>query len=1395
MKRQHRFMKKVVACMLTLCLCMPAQFTTKTSAADINNIGAPNYRVQKNASKTDAFVYAYNVLDYGADNTGNNDNTQIFQKLIDHTADLGGGIIYVPSGRYKITGSLRIKKGVTLRGDWTKPKAGQSLTGGTILMAYVGRGKGESSTPFMETEVEVGVMDMTIWYPEQNPNNIVEYSPTIRLGCNGYFGNEYANIKNVTLVNSYIGIWWNQSNGGASPVINGVYGTPLKKGIEIDCIADVGRIDNVSFSPDYWSGSGLANAPEKGSPFERWIYDNGIGIVMRRNDWSYACYINIEGYHVGYNTKVSTEGNGATPNGHHYKFKLKNCNIGILFETSNYVGILFNDVTAYNCETGFQVNGGTTDTIQFAKSKFTCSKYAINVDKASTTKVLLYDSTVEKGVVNMDGGTLMSTATAYNNKAPQIVIGSLGRVSLAGNTFKNEREIRNNSIYQSDLENGSVNVKSVPDFDDEKSQYQSHMPKKLDLYVVTNSPYNADNNRNHGGGNDCTNAIQSALNDASANGGGIVFLPAGHYRINGSLLIPSNVELRGATDLSTVPHGSGAILEAYGFKGNAKGTPLIRISENAGVRGIIVNYPEQTYQLDGNGEFHPVDYPATMQGMGSNIYVINTGIRAATYGLDLDTYRCDNHYVEFLAGHVNKVCVKVGNGSSNGTINNLMFNTIIYGCGQEYPKFGGFPNSPNTPAGVSNGPVYDQQLRELEFLIVGDTTNQHLYNCFPYGAYIGTKLISEGNGGPQNLSSMGLGIDGSRKSLYFGSGLTGEMDFVDNQIVSLNNDQPITRYFETEGNSNFTANFYNTDLWGYPEKAVVMNAGSGTLNLYTANFQQRGYNGALTVGEGSKVNLITSSFNTNNAAFSSGSSRVSVINTVADYTRNEANAFAENKANFSTAVAVDGNSPAMAKINRSGWVASSNVNNYMAAQSLDGDLNSQWNSSWQAPGQWYQVDMGSIQQFDTIVTTLGNTADSPGDYKVLLSNDGSNWRQVAAGQNQNIYEVGPQQARYVRIEQNSSAGKFWAIYEFYVLNSETYDVGGGEIIEPEPTTEEQTTEEITTEKETTTEAETTTASQQYKETIYGVENATVTVAELFDTAAAYHGKNVGNLHLEGASFTISSVNGGLKGGIATLLVHYASNEDNSRLGLSVNNGAQFALNFPSTGGWEAYTGTISTEINLAPGNGNTLHFTGGAGGVNVDYIAICLQNSEEEETMGQNGIVSNQLKIEGYQISYTLKGLRVISSVDEEIDGKRVVKAGNIYGLFSYGATAEDLVLGASHPYVANFEYTSDGILSPMPGMAEDTTYHSMTMIKNGTSVKAYTAEYGVRAYAILEDGSVRYSSVKTYSIYKVAAYLYENNLMSNNAGHEYLYRDILLKVNPNYKEIDYDWGNEIVKF
>lgn len=58
---------------------------------------------------------AFNVLDYGADNTGLTDTTSAIQAAIDAAAAAGGGTVYIPSGEY-LVGRVNLKTNVNILG-------------------------------------------------------------------------------------------------------------------------------------------------------------------------------------------------------------------------------------------------------------------------------------------------------------------------------------------------------------------------------------------------------------------------------------------------------------------------------------------------------------------------------------------------------------------------------------------------------------------------------------------------------------------------------------------------------------------------------------------------------------------------------------------------------------------------------------------------------------------------------------------------------------------------------------------------------------------------------------------------------------------------------------------------------------------------------------------------------------------------------------------------------------------------------------------------------------------------------------------------------------------------------------------------------------------------------
>ena len=178
---------------------------------------------------------------------------------------------------------------------------------------------------------------------------------------------------------------------------------------------------------------------------------------------------------------------------------------------------------------------------------------------------------------------------------------------------------------------------------------------------------------------------------------------------------------------------------------------------------------------------------------------------------------------------------------------------------------------------------------------------------------------------------------------------------------------------------------------------------------------------------------------------------------------------------------------------------------------------------------------------------------------------------------------------------------------------------------------------------------------------------------------------------------------------------------------------------------------------------------------------------------------SSDVKVEGYQISATLGGSRVIGSVEPKIDNMEVTGWGLVYGLAKangndMGITEADMHVGSDNPYVVSYQSTSEGTMNIQVGSSETATYFVRTMIFSSYSAASFNAEYKVRAYAILSDGSYVYGNVVGYSIYNVADRIYQNRLMNTIEGHRFLYDKILKVVSPDYKEVDYNWGSSIEK-
>lgn len=1034
------------------CVVQQALFSQSDPSAAVPKYEIPDLKYPA----ADAFVITYNILDYGADPTGSTDNAEIVQTLLDKmgaennsSGKNNGGILFFPEGKYLINKSIRLPKGVTIRGEWKAPKKGEAIVG-SIIMTDLGRGKdteinkNDEIFSLIRMEPSSCVKDLAFWYPEQKHNNITPYPPTILYGRRGHWGNDYCTVQNITLINSYDGIVFSQDGIGGAPNVYNVYGTPLRKGIEIDNIAEVGRIEGANFSPEYWAASGLPDAPANNKAFKHWMKNNATGIVMRRNDWTYTSRVNIEGYFIGFHAIVTRYGPGLSdrPNGQNYDMTYTDCKTAIYAQDPQYTGIMFHKINIIDCDYGVFIPAGAGNTVQFSDCLIKANKYAIASDGQATTRIFFNQCKVISGKVETLGGTLVLTDSDLNNETPHITLGANARGIITGNRFDGDPDIQNKSMYKCEIDHTPLNKPRIPEFPYKDPWTLKQKPDRTELYLATSEEFGAVANND---AIDNTAAIQKALDKAAADGGGIVYLPPGRYKVSGSLSIPTGVELKGAMDVSSLPTGPGSILEAYGNKDNENGEPLVKLSQGSGIRGISINYPEQKYDEllardNGGGGLTPYKYPYSIRG-NKNVYIVNVSFRSVYKGIDLFTNKCDNAYVEYVGGHFFQNGIHVGGKSENVLVRNTQCNTIAYAFGQE-SKWGSWSNS--SPNGTDNTPAYQQNSRDLEFFTLGDCKNLYLFNNFYFGCQRGCVFANEGDG-PSGIA-LGHGIDSAVKALYYEKIGEGGFDLIGSQIVSLpcqiegGGGRTAMRYIETAPEFTGESTLYSADFWGQAYYGVEI--GGGTINLHTACLSAPGSarfaqintekNGVLNLFASSVQNSSRPINNYAEAHFSAESSILSFSNL-----------------NLNECILFEHNLPNSAEINfentpnRIGWIATASKANFKANYALDGDPSTRWDTEATLLGnEWFAVDMLEPQTFNTVILDQGSSSgDYPIGYEIYTSDDGVNWGEeplvTGAGTSSattiNLPSV--QNTRYIKIVQIGQTGRYWSIHEFYIANT------------------------------------------------------------------------------------------------------------------------------------------------------------------------------------------------------------------------------------------------------------------------------------------------------------------------------------------------------------------------
>lgn len=383
------------------------------------------------------------VREFGAAGDAKTDDTAAFQLALDEVGKAGGGTVYAPTGRYLFKGSLAVPGGVTLEGSFRCVPShvglrnkGEAKPGedGTAFFVTAGRGS-EDGQPFLTLNTNSSLCGVTIYYPEQiDDSEPVAYPWTIAMR-----GKNPA-VFDVELLNPYQGI---DASKNERHNIRNITGQPLRRGIWVDAIYDIGRIENVHFNP-WWSSH---------SKVYEWQTTHGEAFIFGRADWEYVLNCFCFGYHVGYRF-VETKTGGC--NGNYLGIGADDCNRAVLVEQCAPYGLLIANAefTSFHGDdpTMIEVREANKGVVRLSNSAFwgPCNQIA---KIAGTGTVGFSECTFvqwgkqgRRAAIQASSGSVLIRGCEFLENKPHILLGEgVTRAVVTGNLFSGPAQIENHS--------------------------------------------------------------------------------------------------------------------------------------------------------------------------------------------------------------------------------------------------------------------------------------------------------------------------------------------------------------------------------------------------------------------------------------------------------------------------------------------------------------------------------------------------------------------------------------------------------------------------------------------------------------------------------------------------------------------------------------------------------------------------------------------------------------------------------------------------------------------------------------------------------------------------------------------------------------------------------------
>jgi Pectate lyase superfamily protein len=386
----------------------------------------------------------YSVLDFGAKADGKTDDTAAFQKALNSASEAGGGVVYAPRGNYFFAGHLDLPRSVTLKGVWESVPAHDGLRDngeakptddGTTFLVTENEGN-EDGVPFITMHDNSTLKGVVIFYPNQNPDGEPKPYPW-SIAMRG----KNPAVLGVELLNPYNGI---DASDNERHLIRDVQGQPLRRGIFVDQIYDIGRIEDVHFNP-WWS--------VKPHLFH-WQEQHGEAFIFARSDWQYVFNTFCYGYNIGYKFIKSDEGEC---NGNFLGIGADDCFTAVDVEASAVFGLLISngEFTSFHGPDPTMVQVGTKNagSVRFENCAFwgPCNQIAEIGGKGTVgfgdCTFVQWDRNREgRAAIQAESGTILVRGCEFQENKPQVELGeTIRRAVISDNVFTGKANIINHS--------------------------------------------------------------------------------------------------------------------------------------------------------------------------------------------------------------------------------------------------------------------------------------------------------------------------------------------------------------------------------------------------------------------------------------------------------------------------------------------------------------------------------------------------------------------------------------------------------------------------------------------------------------------------------------------------------------------------------------------------------------------------------------------------------------------------------------------------------------------------------------------------------------------------------------------------------------------------------------